>query len=114
MSVCYRLSAINVKTIQFFPCLAQGHMQYHLLCVFFMTYSTALSLSVFIPSCQTAAAHGDFASFVLSVCVSVCLFYDSGLKGAISHECVWMTASSGTAFARVDFLKEASSKSIAS
>ena len=67
-SVCYWLSAINVKP------LAQGHMQYCLLCVLYDEQSCVVTGHLH-PGCQTAAANGDIASFVLYVC-----------EDAISHE----------------------------
>lgn len=85
-AVCYKHQNNSV-----FQQLAQRHRQYCLLYVLYMMNRAALSLSIFILGCQTAAAHaGDITSFLLThsmrLCVSHPLLYE--LKGAIPYQCV--------------------------
>lgn len=74
MSTFYWVSDLNVKRFEFFSRLAEGHT-HNTFCYLCVMNKAVLSLSVFIPGCQTAASHSDIASFVLTirVCASFSL-----------------------------------------
>lgn len=68
------------KQLCFLPWLAQGYIQYSLLCVLFMMFGAALSSSSFLPSCQTVCR--EYALFV-----SACLLLKSlGWKQGVCCE----------------------------